>query len=283
MTSLVTGADGFAGSHLVELLLAQGFNVVALVRSTPLRNLKLHPRLKIARGDVLDYNSLVSNFDVDYVYHLAAISGVEECRAMPEQAWKVNTQGTLNVIKACENMKVKRLLFTSTCHTVGYDIYAASKRACEDIISTFPNLDIVTARAYNHYGPRQRPEWLIPTIIRQVLTSDKLMLGAKNTTRDFTYVTDIVNGYFAAMMNGQFHRTYDLCSGIERTIESVANEVIRLTDWKGETLWATPRSNDFSRSVGNPIPAQELLNWVEITPFEEGLKRTIAFYKAILK
>lgn len=278
MSSLVTGADGFAGSHLVDYLLSQGLNVTAFVRSTPLQNLRPHARLKIAHGDLLDYNSLIQAFDVDYVYHLAAVSGVEECRSMPEMAWKVNTEGTMNVMRACEQMKVRRVLFASTCHTKGYDIYAASKRAGEDIVSTFSQLPVVITRAYNHYGERQRPEWLVPTIINQALKSDTINLGARWTTRDFTYVGDIVKGYHAAIMLGDLHKIYELGSGVETSIDSMVSEIVKILEWKGSINWANPRSNDFDRARANTTEAREKLGWEAKVTLEAGLRKTIAWY-----
>src|SRR6059036_3485478 len=153
----VTGSDGFAGSHLVDLLLSQGLKVKALVRSTPLNNLTPHDKLEVCAGDLLDVASLLECFEgCDQVYHLGAVSGIDESRVMQEQCWNVNTLGTFNVVRACIAEDVKRLLFASTCHVKGSDIYAVSKRAGEEICSTFKTPEIVITRAYNHYGPRQR-------------------------------------------------------------------------------------------------------------------------------
>lgn len=279
----ITGADGFAGSHLVDRLLADGKQVRAIVRSTPLKNLTPQPGLEIVQGDVLDFHSLKQAFEgIEQVYHLAAVSGVEETRLMPEQAWETNTRGTLNVLRACEASKVSKVLVTSTCHVVGSDIYAASKRATEEICATYKDrLDIVITRAYNHYGPRQRPEWLIPKIILQALGGNRIDLGNPNPRRDFTYVADIVRGYALAMEGGT--GTYTFCSGVMRSVSSVADEIIDLMDWKGEIIYGEHRSSDFTLHASDFERARHDLDWFPRVQFDGGLYITIGWYRDRIK
>jgi len=279
--SLVTGADGFAGSHLVERLVEKGYRVVALTRRTPYRNLRENSSVRFVYGDVLDYSSLeAAMFGVDYVYHLAAVSGIDESRSLKEQCWRVNTDGTLNVIQACLSQGVKRMLYCSTCHTKGYDVYAASKRAGEDLCRSFPDLDWVITRGYNHYGPRQRPEWLIPKIIIQMLSGRPVKLGNPSPTRDYTHVYDMVEGYVAAMFKGEGHKTYELGSGVERSVGSIIELIKKLTDYTGEITYSDFRSQDMDRSwCQDTETARKVLGWWAQVPFEQGIAGAIEWYR----
>lgn len=278
----VTGADGFAGSHLVDYLTLEyaSETVRALVRSTPLKNLQPKSNLEIVQADLLDLKSLETAFvGCDRVFHLAAVSGIEETRRMPEQAWETNTLGTLNVIRACLANKVQKLLVTSTCHIIGKDIYAASKRAMEEIVQTYSDqLDIVLTRAYNHFGPRQRPEWLIPKIILQALNGRQINLGNPNPRRDFTYVSDIVRGYALAMEKGK--GTYTFCSGVMRSVKQVADTICNLMGFEGIVMWDTAayRTQDFTLHASDFDRAKKDFGWYPKVEFEEGLRQTIAWY-----
>lgn len=280
MTVAITGADGFAGSWLVNLLkFKESTKKRAIVRSTPLKN--LNPTgIEVVQADVLDYESLKRAFEgVSQVYHLAAVSGVEETRRMPEQAWEVNTRGTLNVLRAALENKVQKVLVTSTCHVVGSDIYAASKRAAEEICNVYADkIDIVITRAYNHYGPRQRPEWLIPKIILQALQrKDYINLGSPNPRRDFTYVADIVEGYRLAMEKGIGNYTF--CSGIMRSVSQVADAITDLMKWKGKIIYGEPRAQDFTLHASDFDRARYDLGWFPRCEFTEGLRKTIGWYR----
>src|SRR2546428_9667006 len=123
MKAFVSGADGFMASHLCDHLLEKGYEVIAFIRPSPIINiahLKNNPKVQIVIGDVLDYFS-VQRFmkDTDYVFHGAAISGVEDNRNLIERSWDINTRGSIHILKAAVENKVKRVLFVSTCHLLG--------------------------------------------------------------------------------------------------------------------------------------------------------------------
>ena len=281
-TVLVTGADGFAGSWLVDDLITYGYTVKALVRSSPLKNLKPRTGIEVVSGDLLDLKSLEHAMkDVDQVFHLAAVSGVEETRRMPEQAWEVNTRGTLNVLRAALANNVSKVLVTSTCHVIGSDIYAASKRATEEICSVYADkIPIVITRAYNHFGPRQRPEWLIPRIIIQALNrKDYINLGNPNPQRDFTYVSDIVDGYRLAMEKGR--GMYTFCSGVMRPVHQVVDTIIDVLNWNGIVVYdqSKYRTSDFTLHASDFDKARADLGWKPFVSFENGIKMTIDWYR----
>ncbi len=298
MRVLVTGSDGFGGSWLVENLLAHDYKVRALVRNTPVLNLPSDKNLEVVRGDVLDYPSIQkASMHVDWVMHLASMSGIEETRRNPQGAWS-DTIGTFNVINACIENRIARLMYCSTCHVYGMqtelplteesiphpnDIYSASKYSCEvlcrALMNMNPELDIVISRAFNHFGPRQRSSWLIPKIIMQVIRDGKVQLGG-NTTRDFSYVADIVNGYRLVMEKGKRGEVYQLCSWVERSVKEIVEDVLNIT---GKTdipvTFATPRSADILRSYGSAVKARSVLGWSPRVPWSEGLRRTIKWYQ----
>ncbi len=294
----ISGSDGFAGHFLVENLLSHGYKVRALVRNTPVLNLKESSNLEIVRGDVMDYSSVQKSLlHCDWAMHLASMSGIEETRRNPQGAW-ADTTGTFNVINACLENRIVRLMYCSTCHVYGKqtvfpiteenipnpnDIYSVSKYSCEmlsrALMNMNPELDIVFSRAFNHYGPTQRSSWLLPKIIMQVLRDGKVQLGG-NTTRDFSYVTDIVDGYRLVMENGKRGEIYQLCSGIERSVKEMVEDIINVTGKTGIPVsFGAPRSADIPRSFGDDSKARNALGWTRRISWSEGLRRTIRWYE----
>jgi len=305
MKAFITGTDGFMGSHLADHLLAKGYEVVGLIRPSPIKNinhLKDNPKMKIIVGDILDYSSVLrASAGADYIFHGAAISMISDTRNLMEISWATNTGGTLNIIKAAIENKVKRMLYISTCHSLGaqpiypsteealpnpVDIYAASKASaeylCKALMNMNPELDIIISRAFNHYGERQRENVLIPKIIMQVLrnTENKVVLEASEPTRDFTYVGDIVDGYISIVEKGRRGEVYNLCSGVEKSVRQIAEEVVALMGFNhyGKLIFTDARKADLMRSVGNASKAKTELGWEPKTEWEDGLLKTIDWY-----
>jgi dTDP-glucose 4,6-dehydratase len=298
-TATVTGADGFAGSHLVENLLEAGYDVIAMVRRTPVVNLVPHRNMRIVTADVMDYPSVQKAcLHSDCVFHLAAISGIEETRRNQALSFESNTIGTMNVLNACAENRVRRMLYCSTCHVYGNqkvlpltedavpnpnDIYSAGKYSGEllsrALMNMIPHLDVVVSRAFNHYGPRQREAWLLPSLITQAIRGSVIQIGASSPTRDFTYVSDVVDGYRLAVERGKRGQVYQFCSGTERSNEEVINEVVRIMDWKGEVKYSNPRSAEMMRSYGAFGKSFSLLGWYPKVGFVDGLRTTVKWWK----
>ena len=224
-TILVTGAGGFIGSQLVEALLAEGARVRAFVRYNSrgdpgmLRLLpaELADRLEVIPGDLRDRQAIFDSArDCGLVFHLGALISIPYSYRHPYEVAEVNFMGTLNVLMACRELGIPRLVHTSTSEVYGtarrapideehplqgQSPYSASKIGADKMAESFYcayNLPVVTVRPFNTFGPRQSTRAVIPTIITQALVNNTVHLGNLDTTRDFTFVSDTVRGFMAA-------------------------------------------------------------------------------------
>src|SRR3989475_5867298 len=241
---LVTGTTGFAGGHLAELLNGLGAGVRCFVRSPHGMTIHLGPKSKTVVGDVQDYQSLFEALKgVDVAFHLAATTIIPETRAKVFNTFAVNSLGTLNFLMAARERQVKKMVYVSTCHVYGkqdhmpineeqpahpIDIYSASKLSGESLALSFAEMyemDISISRAFNHFGPRQRPDFLIPSVILRLLKREPLKMGNPRPTRDFAYVDDIIRGYALLGEKGESSEVYHFCSGIERTVREIAETI----------------------------------------------------------
>ena len=220
-TILITGATGFIGSHLAELCVEKGFDVVAFDRYNPnnhwgwLEKSKYKDDMEVILGDVRDYDSVYKAMEgCNVVFHLAALIGIPYSYLSPLAYIRTNVEGTYNVLEAGKNLQLEQLLITSTSETygsaqyapidenhplVGQSPYAASKIAADQLaISYFRSFDlpIKIVRPFNTYGPRQSARAIIPTIITQLLNGkNSIELGNLSPTRDLTYVVDTCHGF----------------------------------------------------------------------------------------
>jgi NAD dependent epimerase/dehydratase len=218
---LVTGADGFIGSHLCEALLAAGFRVKALSQYNSfnywgwLEDVPANPNLEVITGDVRDPHFCKKiTEDIDVVYHLAALIAIPYSYVAPDSYVDTNVKGTLNICQAALENKVKRVLVTSTSEVYGtaqyvpidekhplqpQSPYSASKIGADGMAMSFYNafdLPLTIVRPFNTYGPRQSARAVIPTIISQIANGKKeIRLGDVSPTRDFSYVKDTCRGF----------------------------------------------------------------------------------------
>jgi nucleoside-diphosphate-sugar epimerase len=297
-TVLVTGSGGFAGGHLTELLYKLGAKVRCFVRegeSPPLQG----PRLTTTVGDVEDYSSLLRAFDsVDIGFHLAAITAISEARANIFKTFNTNALGTLNFLMAGKEKKAGKLVYVSTCQVYGkqthlpisenalphpIDIYSASKLAGENLAISFAEtsqIDTSISRAFNHYGPRQRPDFLIPEVIIRLLTGKPIELRNPQSTRDFSYVDDIVRGYVLLAENGRPGQVYHFCSGLEKSVKETVETIFKVSRIKPQ-IHSGSRTPilDVSRSVGDYSKAKNELDWIPRIGFEDGIESTVDWYR----
>ena len=216
----ITGADGFIGSHLTEALLAEGCHVKALAQYNSFNNWGWleqvsHPELEVVTGDVRDPN-FCREFvkGADTVFHLAALIAIPYSYVAPDSYIDTNVKGTLNICQACRDAATERLLITSTSEVYGTAMrvpideshprqpqspYSASKIGADAIAMSFFNafgLPVTLVRPFNTYGPRQSARAIIPTIISQIATGQRVIrVGDLSPTRDFNYVADTCRGF----------------------------------------------------------------------------------------
>ncbi len=246
-TVLVIGSSGFAGRHRCNLLSSLGSRVRCFVRSK--NNFSANePGTTLVVGDVQDYQSMLDALKgADIAFHLAAITLIPETRAKTFNTFTTNAIGTLNFLMAAKAQDVPKLVYVSTCHVYGkqeklpiteetaakpIDIYSASKLAGESLALSFAEMygmNISISRAFNHYGPYQRPDFLVPSIILRLLRGEKLAMGNPSPTRDFSYVDDIVRGYVLLAQTGRSSEIYHFSSGIERTVEEIVETIMKIS------------------------------------------------------
>lgn len=308
---LVTGAGGFIGSHLVEGLLARGAKVRAFVRYTSrkdagyLRQLSAQDfsKLEIVAGDLRDEHAVRSAVKgCAVVFHLGALISIPYSYVHPVEVASTNFMGTLHVLTACRELGVQRLVHTSTSEVYGtarqvpideghplqgQSPYSASKIGADKLAESFYcayNLPVVTVRPFNTYGPRQSARAVIPTIITQALTCDQISLGNLSTTRDFTYVTDTVNGFLCAAEAGDVEgQVFNLGTGEEISVGDLAGRIIRMVDRPVETALDAqrlrPQASEVMQLLSNNARAGKRLGWRPAVSLDDGLQRTIAWIR----
>lgn len=299
---LVTGANGFTGSHLCRELLKQGASVKGLVKpEARLDNLlDIRHEMERVEGSVTDLDFLLSVFrGVDYVFNPASVVALLEAWESPNRAIEVNSVGAYNVAYAAMRSGAKKLLSISTCHVYGNqpasqlplretaepapaEIYASSKYAGEILVRAVvaQGFPVVFARAFAKYGPGQTTRFLIPNIISQVVRGGEVRLGSPKPTRDYTYIVDIVQGYMRMIEQGRSGEIYHLSSQVERSVGQIYEEIARQCGGNGRVLWDnTTRPNDTLRQVGDSSKSRRELGWEPNVGWEEGLKLTIEWWR----
>lgn len=306
--AIVTGSDGFIGSHLVEALMGGGYQVRAFVLYNSFNSwgwLETLPKdrlkeIEIYPGDVRDPNGVkraVAGMDV--VFHLAALIGIPFSNHSPDLYIDTNVKGTLNILQACRDHDVERVLVTSTSEVYGtaryvpideghplrgQSPYSASKIGADKIAESFHlsfGLPVITARPFNTYGPRQSARAVIPTIISQILAGNRrVKLGSLGPTRDLNYVEDTCRGFLAlANCDEAVGRTVNIGSGREISVGDLAGMIIRFigADIEIETTdeRTRPKESEVGRLLCDNRLIRELTGWEPAVSLEEGLRKTI--------
>lgn len=306
---LVTGADGFIGSHLTEMLLEQGHHVKALSYYNSfndwgwLEGLN-HPDLEVVTGDVRDpYFCKHLSKDVDTIFHLAALIAIPYSYIAPDSYVDTNIKGTLNICQAAKENGVKRVLITSTSETYGtaqyvpiderhpkqpQSPYSATKIAADAMAISFYNafgLPVVVVRPFNTYGPRQSARAIIPTIITQIMSGMKeIRLGDLSPTRDFNYVKDTCRGFVELSNCDQaIGQEINICSNYEismrETFELIARLMFADVIFVEDTQRLRPAGSEVFRLWGNNTKLKSLTGFTPSYSIEEGLKETIEWFK----
>jgi len=311
---LVTGAGGFIGSHLVEHLARSGAKVRAFVRYNSRGDagmLRLLPQeilsmVEIVPGDLRDEDAVRQAVrGCSLVFHLGALISIPYSYLHPAEVAATNMMGTLNMLLACRDLGVERLVHTSTSEVYGtarsvpiseahplqgQSPYSASKIGADKLAESFfcaYDLPVITVRPFNTYGPRQSGRAVIPTIITQALTREVVHLGNLESTRDFTFVEDTVTGFLcAAQASGGLGEVFNLGTGEEITIAAVAEKIFALIGCEVSIVTDSerlrPDRSEVMRLISDNRQAREMLGWFPTVPLDTGLLRTIEWIRAHL-
>ena len=309
---LITGADGFIGSHLVERLLEENCQIKAFVYYNSFNSwgwLDTFPEdklkdLEIFAGDIRDPNGVRTAIkDVNVVFHLAALIGIPFSYHSPDAYVDTNIKGTLNVLQACREYSIERVVITSTSEVYGtaqyvpinekhpfqgQSPYSASKIGADKIAESFYrsfSTPVIIARPFNTYGPRQSARAVIPTIITQLLSGKKeIHLGSLHPTRDLNYVNDICNGFITlTQCDVAVGKEINIGSGTEISIGDLANLLIELIGSNAKIVSQDarkrPEESEVGRLVCDNSLMEELTGWKPETPLKEGLLKTIEWFR----
>lgn len=307
-TVLVTGADGFIGSHLTEMLLQQGYRVKALSYYNSFNNWGWldgirHPALEVVTGDVRDPHFCKHiTRDVSVVFHLAALIAIPYSYVAPDSYVDTNVKGTLNICQAAKENGVQRVLVTSTSEVYGtaryvpidekhpkqpQSPYSATKIGADAMAMSFYNafeLPVVVVRPFNTYGPRQSARAIIPTIITQIKNGMKtIRLGDLTPTRDFNFVKDTCRGFIElAQCDAAVGQEVNVCSNYEISMRDTLELIARLmhaeVEFVEDTQRLRPKNSEVFRLWGDNAKIKSLTGFEPAYTIESGLQETIDWF-----
>ncbi|MCC7573103.1 MAG: NAD-dependent 4,6-dehydratase LegB [Candidatus Methanofastidiosum sp.] len=312
MKTLVTGADGFIGSHLAEEMVHQGKQVKAFVFYNSfnswgwLDTLPKHllDEIEVFTGDIRDPNGVRETMkNVDEVFHLAALIAIPFSYHSPDSYVDTNIKGMLNILQAAKDLGTKRVLVTSTSEVYGtaqyvpidenhpfqgQSPYSATKIGADRLAESFYRsfeMPITIVRPFNTYGPRQSARAVIPTIITQLLSGmEEIKLGLLTPTRDFNYVKDTVQGFVdIANSDKTIGHEINIATQHEISIGQLAQELINQINPDARIICdeqrLRPKKSEVNRLLGSNEKIKRLTNWEPRYSLKEGLAETIAFFK----
>jgi NAD dependent epimerase/dehydratase len=312
MNVLITGADGFIGSHLVELLFAEGYNVTALSQYNSFNNwgwledVGCLNKIKVLNGDIRDPHFCKQiTKDVDIVFHLAALIAIPYSYIAPDSYVDTNIKGTLNICQAAVESGVKRVIHTSTSEVYGTALYvpidekhplqpqspySASKIGADAMAMSFFNafdLQLTIARPFNTYGPRQSARAVIPTIISQIASGKKeIKLGDVTPTRDFNYVADTCRGFLElARCDKAIGETVNIGSNFEISVGDTLNLIRDVMNSDVEFLVdeqrLRPEKSEVFRLWCDNTKIRDLTGFEPAYDIRAGLKATVDWFTRV--
>jgi len=307
---LITGATGFVGSHLAELCVKKGFEVIAFDRYNPNYNLgwleksKYKDDINFVFGDIRDYDSVLKTMKgCKIVFHLAALIGIPYSYLSPQAYLKTNVEGTYNILESSKHLDIEQTIITSTSEVYGtakyipidekhpisaQSPYSASKISADQLAISYYNsfqLPIKIIRPFNVYGPRQSSRAVIPSIIIQALNNKKeIKLGNVEPSRDFTYVTDTCNAFLDILkIKNFFGNTLNVGSNNEYTINDIAKKILEKLNSKANIKKEPQRTrlpnSEVVRLVCDNSKILKNTQWKPKVKIEKGLDMTINWFR----
>jgi UDP-glucuronate 4-epimerase len=316
MRVLVTGAAGFIGSSVVDRLLADGHTVLGFdnfnafydpaIKQRNLLGSLGNERFELVRGDILDaplLNATFARFEPDRVLHLAAWAGVRPSIEMPGLYQKVNVEGTTNMLEACRANGVDKFVFASSSSVYGdretvpfsetdsvdhpISPYAATKKAGELLCYTWHHLfglHTHCLRFFTVYGPRQRPEMAIHKFVRMIDAGETITLfGDGSSSRDYTYIDDIVDGVVASLERVQGYRIYNLGESKTTTLSGLVDLIEAAMGVPVAKTHLPMQAGDVIRTFAQVDRARAELGYAPKVSMPEGVARFVAWYRQVVK
>lgn len=296
---LITGGAGFIGSHLADQLITQGSEVVVIDDLSSGKRENLNPEAGFFEADIADYEKILPLFaSVEYVFHLAALPSVQYSVEQPRQSHQTNVDGLLNCLQAAKAHGVKKFIYSSSCSVYGNQVslplietmkpeplspYALQKLIGEfycQLYSRLYQLPTVSLRYFNVYGPRQSGSGAYANAMAKFIQLKKegrplTIFGDGEQTRDFVYVSDVVEVNIAAMTNTKVSQgeIINICSGKNHSVNYIANLI------GGERLYLEARPGEPRDALGDNTLAGQLLNWKPKVLLEKGIKNLLTHDK----
>ena len=303
MQYLVTGSTGFIGSQIVNELISQGNEVLALCN---LNKDYLNPDAEYIQADIRDLKSIKEICEANSItgiYHFAFMMDVRKSMSHPNLVHDVNVTGTLNILQAARDSGINRVLFPSSAAVYGNDsispktekstlhpvsFYALSKQIAEMYVNSFSDfygMSTIILRYFNVYGPGQNPKstfmTTIPLFIQKILSGENLTIyGDGKQTRDFVYIKDVVDSTIQAMNSGTTG-TYNIGSGTETSINQVLSIIQDFMDTKFDIQYLPAQEGEIKRSVADISAAQKSFNYNPKMTLKEGIENTIRYLELL--
>jgi nucleoside-diphosphate-sugar epimerase len=310
---LVTGAAGFIGSSLCELLVSEGFEVIGIdnfdpfysreIKNSNILTLLSHPLFSLVEGNLGDIANFDLSGDIDFVIHLAAKAGVRPSIESPEDYIENNINQTYSLYNWMEKRKIMKLIFASSSSVYGNNTkvpfaesdvvdfpispYAFTKKSGELLTHTFHHLyhfDVINLRFFTVYGERQRPDLAIHKFAKSILNGEKITLyGDGSTSRDYTYVGDIVKGVFGAIRflnsNNGVYETINLGSKTPITLLDLVKTLEKVIGKPAQINWEKMQPGDVDRTFADTEKAFKLLDYTPNTTLETGIYNFVEWLK----
>jgi UDP-glucuronate 4-epimerase len=311
---LITGAAGFIGSHLADVLLQTGNHVMGIDNFDPfydrsIKEVNISSALKsklyhFREGDIRDVafiNECFSGFNPDVIVHLAAKAGVRPSLVNSEAFYDVNVMGTLKILEAMKKNKIGNLIFASSSSVYGNnkkvpfseedDVnnpispYAASKKSGELLCYTYHhlyNMNVFCLRFFTVYGPRQRPDLAINKFTRAMMKGDKIYIyGDGTTSRDYTHIKDIIYGIIRSVEKVKGFDIFNLGESNTVTLTMLISLLEKYIDRKAEVNYLPLQEGDVLQTVADITKARKMLNFNPVMDIERGIKDYVDWYKSI--